>query len=126
MAFALMFIVVITRTYCALNTEIQCRPCESADKRNNFFCLICIAPQIGKKERLLSLTSSLRFSHLPHGLSSKISLSSSESSPLSRGDLRSFSKLLPPDITPVYQHHNVNRTTTQLNYITPEFSRRKH
>lgn len=34
-------------------------------------------------------TSSRRFSHLPQGLSSRISLSSSESSPLSRGDLRS-------------------------------------
>lgn len=41
-----------------------------------------------------SLTSSFRLSHLPHGLSSKISLSSSESSPLSLGDLCSASLLL--------------------------------
>lgn len=41
-----------------------------------------------------SLTSSLRFSHRPHGLSSRISLSSSESSPLSLGDLCSESLLL--------------------------------
>lgn len=40
------------------------------------------------------LTSSFRFSHRPHGLSSKISLSSSESSPLSLGDLCSDSLLL--------------------------------
>lgn len=46
-----------------------------------------------------TLTSSRRFSQRPHGLSSKISLSSSESSPLSRGDLRSLSIFLPPDIT---------------------------
>lgn len=38
-------------------------------------------------------TSSLLLSHLPQGLSSKISLSSSESSPLSRGDLCSGSLL---------------------------------
>lgn len=41
-----------------------------------------------------SLTSSFRLSHRPHGLSSKISLSSSESSPLSLGDLCSASLLL--------------------------------
>lgn len=40
------------------------------------------------------LTSSFRFSQRPHGLSSKISLSSSESSPLSLGDLCSDSLLL--------------------------------
>lgn len=38
-------------------------------------------------------TSSFRFSQRPHGLSSRISLSSSESSPLSRGDLFSESLL---------------------------------
>lgn len=43
---------------------------------------------------MYSLTSSLRFSHRPHGLSSRISLSSSESSPLSLGDLCSDSLLL--------------------------------
>lgn len=40
------------------------------------------------------LTSSFRLSHRPHGLSSRISLSSSESSPLSLGDLCSDSLLL--------------------------------
>lgn len=47
--------------------------------------------QISEKN---SLTSSFRFSHRPHGLSSRISLSSSESSPLSLGDLCSDSLLL--------------------------------
>lgn len=40
------------------------------------------------------LTSSRRFTHRPHGLSSNISLSSSESSPLSLGDLRISVSLL--------------------------------
>jgi hypothetical protein len=42
----------------------------------------------------VSITSSLRFSHLPQGLSSNISLSSSDSSPLSLGDLFSVSVVL--------------------------------
>jgi hypothetical protein len=46
------------------------------------------------KAKKSSLTSSFRLSHRPHGLSSKISLSSSESSPLSLGDLCSASLLL--------------------------------
>lgn len=61
-------------------------------------------PKTCSKEMDL-LTSSRRLSQRPHGLSSRISLSSSESSPLSRGDFRSLSILLPPDITPVC-HYN--------------------
>lgn len=49
-----------------------------------------------------TLTSSRRFNHLPQGLSSNISLSSSESSPLSLGDLCSVSLFIwLPDITNV-------------------------
>lgn len=48
--------------------------------------------KIGKRRRN-ECTSSRRLSHRPQGLSSRISLSSSESSPLSRGDLCSGSVL---------------------------------
>lgn len=65
------------------------------------------------------LTSSRRFSHRPQGLSSRISLSSSESSPLSLGDLRSLSMLLPPDITTTNLHHNYERKVNK--YLTDVF-----
>lgn len=63
-------------------------------------------------EKLSSLTSSFRFSHRPHGLSSRISLSSSESSPLSLGDLCSDSLLL--DLLPGMAMAETQRTQLLL------------
>lgn len=75
------------------------------------------------RKEVCVLTSSRRLSQRPQGLSSRISLSSSESSPLSLGDLRSLSMLLPPDITPFSQHHKNKRDHRTVNlYFTDVFT----
>lgn len=62
------------------------------------FCTVLLRKMLCRKfmvwVKKIPRTSSRRLSHLPQGLSSRISLSSSESSPLSRGDLLSGSRRL--------------------------------
>lgn len=70
--------------------------------------IVDTATGAAEKYVLSSLTSSFRLSHRPHGLSSRISLSSSESSPLSLGDLCSDSLLL--DLLPGMAMAKTQRT----------------
>lgn len=65
----------------------------------------------------MNRTSSRRLSHRPQGLSSRISLSSSESSPLSRGDLCSGSVLerLPGITHAISWRSSTEQSTTRPN-----------